>query len=91
MFDMLICYLQLKNRIFFSDVQIIREDNTFTTSVYRKSTFIGVHTHFDSFYHLPISLVLFTDLLIDASGYTQVGLNYAPNYFFLKMTPLNIV
>ena len=44
-----------------------------------------------AFYHLPISLVLFTDLLVYASGYTQVGLNYAPNYFFLKVTPLNIV
>ena len=30
-------------------VQIIRDDKTFTTSVYRKRTFSGVYTHFDSF------------------------------------------
>ena len=33
----------------FPDVQIIREDNTFTTSVYRKPTLSGVYIHFDSF------------------------------------------
>ena len=31
------------------DVQIIREDKTFATSVYCKPTFSGVYTHFDSF------------------------------------------
>ena len=31
-------------------VQIIRDDKTFTTSVYRKPTFSGVYTHFDSFF-----------------------------------------
>ena len=33
----------------FLDVQIIREDKTFTTSVYRKTTFSGVYTRFGSF------------------------------------------
>ena len=33
----------------FLDIAIIREDKTFTTSVYRKPTFSGVYTHFDSF------------------------------------------
>ena len=33
----------------FLDIQIIREDKTFTTSVFRKLTFSGVYTHFDSF------------------------------------------
>ena len=36
------------NRISFLDVNIIREQERFTTSVYRKSTFSGVFTHFDS-------------------------------------------
>ena len=35
--------------MFFLDVQIIREDKIFITSVYCKPTFIGVYTHFDSF------------------------------------------
>ena len=38
-----------QNRKFFLDVQIIREDKSFTISVYRKPTFSGVYTHFDSF------------------------------------------
>ena len=38
-----------QNRISFLDVQISREDKTFTTSVYRKPTFSGVCTHSDSF------------------------------------------
>ena len=33
----------------FVDRQIIREDKEFTTSVYRKPTFSGVYTHFESF------------------------------------------
>ena len=33
----------------FLDVQIIREDKTFTTSVSRKPTLNGVYTNFDNF------------------------------------------
>ena len=38
-----------QNRMSFLDIAIIREDKTFTTSVYRKPTFSGVYTHFNSF------------------------------------------
>ena len=41
------------NRMSFLDVNIIREKDKFTTSVYRKPTFSGIYTHFDSF--LPSS------------------------------------
>ena len=63
MVDMLTCHLHLtvksKTKCVFFYVRIIREDKTFTTSFYRKSTFSGVYTHFDSaFYHLPISLFI---------------------------------
>ena len=37
-----------QNRMSFLDFQIICEDKTFTTSVYSKPTFNGVHTHFDN-------------------------------------------
>ena len=37
------------NRMSFLDVNIIRGKDKFTTSVYRKPTFSGVYTHFDSF------------------------------------------
>ena len=60
-----------QNRMSFLDIAIIREDKTFTTSVYRKPTFSGVDTHFDS---LPISLVMFTHSLIDAFEFALVGL-----------------
>ena len=50
---MLTCNLQLKmkskNGMPFFDVQIIFEDETFTTSVYCKPTLSGVYTNFDSF------------------------------------------
>ena len=43
-----------KNNCFnFLDVKVIREDNVFTTSVYRKPSFSGVYTHFDSY--MPLS------------------------------------
>ena len=38
-----------QNRTSFLDIEIICEDKTFTTSVYRKPIFSGVYTHFDSF------------------------------------------
>ena len=40
---------QNQNRMPFLDVQIIRDNKTFTTSVYCKPTFSGIYTHFDSF------------------------------------------
>ena len=41
------------NRMSFLDVNIIREKDKFTTSVYRKPTFTRIYIHFDSF--LPCS------------------------------------
>ena len=38
-----------QNRMSFLDIEIIREDKTYITSVYRKPTFSGVYTHFGSF------------------------------------------
>ena len=49
-----------QNRMSFLDIAIIRENKTFTTSVYSKPTFSGDYTHLESFNHVPISLVLFT-------------------------------
>ena len=38
-----------RNKISFLDVNVIREQGKFTTSVSRKPTFSGVYSHFDSF------------------------------------------
>ena len=42
------------------------------------------------FYHLPVSLVMFTNSLIDACRFAQVGLNHAMNYFVLKKFSLKM-
>ena len=41
------------NRMSFLDVNIIREQGKFTTSVYRKPTFNGIYTHLTVSYHSP--------------------------------------
>ena len=38
-----------QSRMSFLDVSIIREDKTFTASVYPKPTFSGIFTNFDRF------------------------------------------
>ena len=37
-------------KLSFLDVEVSREGNKFATTVYRKPTFNGVCTHFDSFF-----------------------------------------
>ena len=69
-----------QNRMPFFDVQIIHEDKTFTTSVYHKPTSSDVYTHFDRF--LYVSLITFSQLVVDVSEYAQVRQNYILNYFF---------
>ena len=44
--------IEKQNRMSFLDVQIICEDKTFITSVDRKPTVSGFHTHFESFLSL---------------------------------------
>ena len=39
----------MNNLLSLLDIKIVRENNKFTTSVYRKPTFSGVFTHFESF------------------------------------------
>ena len=68
-----------QNRMSFLDIAIIREDKTFTTSVYRKPTFSGVYTHFDSFLPSNYSVVLFTHSPMDAFQFALVRLNYTMN------------
>ena len=60
-------------RMSFLDVNIIREKDKFTTSVYRKPTFSGIYTHFDSV--LPSSNKIGL-LRTDVSGFAQMGLSF---------------
>ena len=41
--------IENEKQMSFLDMQIIHEDKTFTTFVYRKPTFSGIYTHF---YHV---------------------------------------
>ena len=83
---MLTYHLQLKMKKK-RNVDIICEDKTFTTSVYRKLPLVEFMHILTAFYHLPstiyhVSLVLYTHSLIEASEYAQFGLSYTLNYFF---------
>ena len=68
-----------QNRMSFLDIAIIREDKTFTTSVYRKPTFSGVYTHFDSFLSSTYKFGTVYTLLRDAFEFALVELNYTMN------------
>ena len=63
----------------FPHVQILREDKTFTTSVYQNVPLVEFMHILTPFYHLLTSLVLFTHSLIDAWEFAQVGRNYSMN------------
>ena len=68
--------------VYHKPTQIIHEDKTFTTSVYDKPTLVEFMHILTATYHLSISLVLFTYLLIDTCEFAQVGQNYTMNQFF---------
>ena len=70
---------EYQNRMSLIAVEIICENKNSFTFVFYTSTFSGVYTHFESFYHLLLSLVLSTHLLIDVSRYAQVEVNYGLN------------
>ena len=66
-----------QNRMAVLDIAIICEDKTFNNSVYQPLVeFIDILT---VFYHLQISLVLFTHSLIDACKFALAGLNDTMN------------
>ena len=70
-----------QNRMPFLNVNIIREDKIFRTSVNHKPLVDFIHIS-TTFCHLHIRLALVTNSLINASEYAQVRLNYALDYFF---------
>ena len=68
------------NRMSFLDVNIIHEKDKFTTSVYRKPTFSGIYTHFDSFLpSIVTKLVCYIHYYIDFSEFAQIRLSFTYN------------
>ena len=41
--------IEKENKLSFLDIEVIREQDKFTTTVYRKPTFSGVYSNFESF------------------------------------------
>ena len=58
--------IEENNCMSFLDIKIIRELNSFSTSVYRKPTFSGVFTNFDSFFPLSCKTGFIWSLLYRA-------------------------
>ena len=56
----------MNNSLSFPDIKFIRENNKFTTSVYRNATFSGVFTNFESFIPNSYKYVLIFTLLYRA-------------------------
>ena len=54
-------------------------EKAFTTSVYRKSTFSRVYTHFSSFLPSTYKVGAISHSLVDSSKFAQVGINYTLN------------
>ena len=66
---------------FVHDVNIIRKQDKFTISVYRKPTFGGIYTYFDSFLPSAYRISMFHTLLhIYISRFTQIGLSFTYNW-----------
>ena len=68
-----------QNRLSFLDVQVIPEDKIFTNSVYLNLPLVEVIHILTDFYHLPISLVLFTHSRTDVCEFALVEPNHTMN------------
>ena len=58
--------VKINNSLSFLDIKIVRDNNKFTTSVYRKTTFSGVLTNFESFIPTSYKYTLIFTLLYGA-------------------------
>ena len=74
---------QEKNgKLSFLDVEVSREKGKFVTTVYRKPTFSGVYTHFESFLPTVYKLVWFILLFIVVSKFVLIGQSFMKNLVF---------
>ena len=64
------------NRMSFLDVNIIREKDKFTTSVYHKPTFSGIIPILIVSYHLVTKSACYIHYYIDVSRFAQIGLSF---------------
>ena len=72
-------------KLSFLDVNVLCEEGQFVTNVYRKPTFNGVYTHFESFCQQLVSLAWFIPSHIDVFQFVLIGQNSTRNLGFLKV------
>ena len=65
----------------FLDIEISRDKGKCTTTVYKKFTFSGVYTHFESYQHYT-NLVRFIPFLIVVSRLALIGQSCIDNLVF---------
>ena len=61
------------NKISFLDVNVIREQDNFITSIYQKPTFSDVYTQFDSFLPETYKIGMIYTLVNRCFGHASVG------------------
>ena len=68
-----------ENKLSFINVEIIRKQGKFTTTVYCKPTFSGAYRNFESFLPSVYKFGLVYTLVYTHLGIWQIGLNYILN------------
>ena len=79
----------MNNSLSFLDIKIVRENNKFTDSVYRKPTFSGVFTSFESFIPNSYKYTLIFRLLHKAFKLFHEEIENSKNIFRKKGYPVN--
>ena len=64
------------NKMSFLDVNIIRGQSKFTTSVYCKTTFSEIYTYFNSSYHPVTKLAFYLHYYIYVSTFVQIRITF---------------
>ena len=80
-----------ENKLFFLDVEVIREQGKFTTTIYRKPTFSGVYSNFESFlpsvYKFGIVYTLVYRFFLIFSKWTQFHTELILGHKFAQTIP----
>ena len=62
-----------QNKFSFLDIEVIREQGKFSTTIYRKPTFSGVYSNFESFLPSETHLVCYIPWFTDVFVFAQIG------------------
>ena len=77
---------EINDELSFLEVEVSRQQSKFVTSVYRKSTFSGAYTHFDSF--LP---EVYKVHMIYTLAYRCFKVNFLKQVFLKNGYPLSFI